>query len=475
MATDKIQFYINHHPCTVTGAESVLPLAEFLRKRKGFVGTKIVCAEGDCGACTILLRRGSSDKYEPVNSCIFPVFLLNGAHLITVEGVAQGEELHPVQTAMMSCHGSQCGFCTPGFICSMTGMVENHREKQSSLTRKEVQNHLTGNLCRCTGYEPIIQAGMSLDLKQTPSLKQQYHLPAREQQLKAAARSEVLVRTERYEVYLPITLKQACQYKSEHSDVKIVAGATDLGVLVNKGKYNFTRVMSLYQISELQQVQEMGSHLEVGAQVSLSNFEKAVAKVMPELRDLMQIFASPQIKNAGTLIGNLVNGSPIGDTLPYLMMAGATLSAQSVNGAREIPLTSFYQGYKKLDLKFDEIITAVKIPVLKEFQHRKAYKVSLRRDLDISAVTLAGAVKLKEGKILELRLALGGVGPTVLRVSQLEAQMSGRPWQRSSLEHLQQEIAKTISPLSDVRGSREFRFQVVHNLLEKFYDESGGL
>lgn len=484
----EITFFLNGQRHDVRGPDVLMQLSDFLRTRKLLTGTKVVCAEGDCGACTALIAqpdrstttRSARDTryFQAFNTCIFPVMALDGCHIVTVEGLTdKNQTLHPVQEAMAKCHGSQCGFCTPGFVCAMTAMVEDAKRKHKvgPLSEKKIKNSLTGNLCRCTGYLPIIDAAKTLKPEEIESLRKRYFSKDEQSCLRRLVKQPVRIETvnflgEENLIFLPATLEEAVKLKARYKDLKIVAGATDLGVQVNKGRTKLRAVMSLQNISPLWQIKRTKSSTAVGARVSLTALQQDLEKHDPELGRILNIFASPQIKNTGTLVGNVVNGSPIGDTIPYLMAMDARVLARSTRGKRFIPMSEFYLGYKKLSLKSNELVEAIHIPHLGKNETIRLYKVSLRKDLDISAVTLA--VRLGGKKDIETaRIVFGGVGPTVIRLEDVERSWIGQRLSHENVEELFQKLSREISskvnPLSDVRGSREYRLRLCRSLLIK--------
>lgn len=472
----KILTKINHQQLEIDGDKAFMPLAQFLRTEICLTGTKVVCAEGDCGACTVLVAReiGKDGKlvFKSVNSCILPLYLIDGAQVVTVEGIKKDDEhLHPVQEAMIACQGAQCGYCTPGFICSMAGMVEKLKSQNKSITEKKAKNFLTGNLCRCTGYKPILQASTSIDLNKVELLKDHYHDRSWIDQMKSIKSHSVEMHLDHKKVFLPTTMEEALAIKASDHHLKIVAGSTDVGVVVNKGKLQTPKTMALYHIDELKKITHDDGHLIVGATVTLSEFEDYIETFLPELKKILHIFASPQIKNQATLVGNVVNASPIADTIPFLMAMDAEVLVKSQNAYREIVFKDFYQGYKKLNLNPDELVTGIKIPRLKTTEQIKLYKVSMRKDLDISATTFAGVVEVEKGLIRSLRLAFGGVGPVVMRLGDIEKNSIGRVFDEQLFEEIAQSLPQYISPLSDLRASKEYRMLLSQNFLRKFYRE----
>lgn len=465
--------YINGERHELKGEHAFMTMADYLRYVRGLTGTKIVCAEGDCGACTTLVSRvvdGEFTPYVSVNSCIAKMYLYDKTHIITVEGLGSTVDMHPVQETFVNEHGAQCGYCTPGFICAMANMADELKANGKKRDKQKVKNYLTGNLCRCTGYEPIINAGMKVNLDTTKHLKDLYNDADILKDFSGISKDHISVATSEKEVFLPISIDQALQYKSANSNARMISGATDLGVVDNKGKVVLDKTLSLNLIDELYKVKETDTHYEVGAKVSLTELGKACEKDFPDFSHMMHIFASPQIKNVGTLVGNIVNASPIADTIPFLLVNEAILNIASVNGLRQVNVNDFYKGgYKELDLVSDELVTSVILP--KSTHEYKLYKVSPRKDLDISTVTFAARYKVVDDKITDLNLAFGGVGPIVLRTRTLENMARDKKLDRALFKDLSDEVSKEVSPLSDHRGSNKYRYQLCANLLLRFGDE----
>jgi xanthine dehydrogenase small subunit len=462
---NSISIFVNGVHYNVSGEDTFMPLADFLRYKIHKRGTKIVCAEGDCGACTILSAKLDIDKpiYKSINSCIGFVFQYAGHSIVTVEGLESEEGLSPVQDSMAKNHGSQCGYCTPGIVSSMTALMEDSITQKFEVTEKKVKNYLTGNLCRCTGYDPIIKAGIETDRSKYKLLNERYALDIQ-------SIDSLKISTQDKELFIPTTLNEALAYKNENPDCRILSGATDLGVLSNKRRMKLIKILCLNQVEDLFKISKDNDCIQIGSCVSLDSVEAPLKNDFKEFSNLIHLFASPQIKNAGTLVGNLANGSPIGDTIPFMLVADAVLNLSSVDGSRSINLNDFYLGYKTLDLKNNEIITSVSIPKTKDYF--KMYKVSLRKDLDISAVTFAGRISVDNKKISKIKIALGGVGPTVLRMDTVEKELTGKEFEISHFKKSALDIKSLLNPYSDVRGSSEFRKQLCHNLLLKFYKDS---
>ena len=496
---NEVIFTVNGQELRASADEASLMLAEFLRKRKNLPGTKIVCAEGDCGACTLLkaapfeAQSRKSPRYLPVNSCIIPVASLDGSRLVTVDGLAdqsatsatqnKTETLHPVQTALIKCHGSQCGFCTPGFVMALAGLVEERlakKETSEPISEREAKNALTANLCRCTGYQPIVNAACSINLKECVSIDQRANTKSQLATLKGVIQKPLFLETSEFQFFAPTKIEDAGRFMKKNSDAQLLSGATDLGVLHNKRKQKFTKLVSLHLIPELYKIQKKGSsRVNVGARVTLSEVREFLKETLiPEFARFLDLFASPQIKNQATLVGNLANASPIGDTSPFLLVAGTVI--HTFNGRetgtkrrRKIPIEEFFLGYRKTSLKKGEFITSLEFDIPAKAEYLVLKKVSQRKDLDISTVNAAFRVKPDRTgtRILEARVAFGGVAATPLRIEALEKALEKKSISELNIEDLAEMIHASITPLSDVRSSSAFRRVTAENLLRRFIEQ----
>lgn len=469
---NNIIIYLNGKREEISAQNSFMTTAQFLRYKKNLKGTKVVCSEGDCGACTILVSRlvnGKMTPYQSLNSCISFMYLLDRCHIITVEGVGEISHMHPVQESMLKCHGAQCGYCTPGIICALAQMGNDLKNANKQPTEKKVKNYLSGNLCRCTGYEPIIKAGVSIEMDKVETFESRFDDASIQADL-ASLDSEVNISFEDKSIYLPKEIDQAANYRAAHEDSIITSGATDLGVVQNKGKLQVNKSLSLNNIDQMYQIKNTETELEFGAKVSLTLVEKACESDFSEFSRMLHIFASPQIKNSGTLVGNIINASPISDTVPFLRVANAKLKLKSDKNLRLVEINDFIKdGYKQLDIKKNELVESVILP--KTQDKFKLYKVSVRKDLDISTVTFACRYKLNGDIIEDIAFAFGGVAAFVIRAFDLENKIKGKQFTQANLKDLSKDIRNTISPLSDHRGSSEYRYQLCENLLLKFADE----
>jgi xanthine dehydrogenase small subunit len=466
---DRIRFYLNGHLTEVGGDDVFLTLSEFLRRRKGLVGTKVVCAEGDCGSCTVLVGRprGEAIQYSAVTSCIQILFQLDAAHVVTVEGLRDGEQLNPIQQSMVSCQGTQCGFCTPGFVVSLYGLMGDGKPTDTETIRRG----LTGNLCRCTGYDSILRAAMATNRESLKSVDSLYPPTEMAPDLSQAAGEEVRIDTATRRFYKPVSVQQAARFRLDNPGCTVIAGGTDLGVVYNKKIREIPLAMSVGGIASLRETQVDSKAMHVGAGVSLATLKLLAQQHLPELDQFMEWFGSPLIRNAGTIGGNLVTGSPIGDTPPAMIALGAEIELTGLTGSRRVPISQFYTGYRQTVLAADELVTVVHIPLLEASQTLKLYKVSRRKDLDISSFGAAIWMQQTNGTVEDIRLAFGGVGPMVMRLAKTEAALRGYP---PTLERFEQagEIARDeVTPISDVRGSAEYRRTLAGNILTKFWHE----
>jgi len=471
---DYLVFYVNGVKHTLNDDAALGSLADLLRERLGRVGTKIVCNEGDCGSCSVLVGRPSEDGkqlvYQTLDACIAFPFQLDRAHVVTVEGLLDQGNLSPVQDAMVQCHGSQCGFCTPGFVVALHGIVES----EASLTDEALRYELSGNLCRCTGYVSILAAGRSINPAKVARLKQKYPEHAMLLDFSDLAKEPVQLSTQRGLVMVPRTIQQAVEFRAAYPTATIVSGATDYGVLRNHGKIQASNTLCLSNVHDFSAIAIQDDVLTIGGGATWRAIEKFVEHRIPEYHAILIRFGSPQIRNAGTLAGNLATGSPIADSVPFHVVTQTEIELRSVRGSRRVAIADFYRGYRKTVIADDELIVAIHTPLPKPNERIKLYKISKRRDMDISTVTLGIWLSLDGERVQDVRLALGGVGPTVMRMSEAEKCLVGRTFSESAFRETGLAARQAISPWSDVRGGAEYRLQLVENLLLKcFYELSG--
>jgi len=475
---NKIIFYLNGKKHEVSQDNAGMMLADYLRYEQSLTGTKVVCAEGDCGACSVLrytpYTNNGKDHYLPINSCIAPLTSLDGSSLVTVDALKNEDDLHEVQKSMIKCHGSQCGFCTPGFVIALTGLVEEKLKKsETKIESKEAKNCMTGNLCRCTGYAPIIDAAMTIDLAKCEALKIRFYSEEQDKLLKETFKIPAHIEATNFKFYAPKNISDAVSYLNSHPDVKIIASGTDLGVVHNKRKINLQKLLSLHLIEELYELTQMGDEIYLGARVTHSDFRDYMKDKAPEISNYLDIFASPQIKNSATVIGNIATASPIGDTLPVFLTLNAELIIATVNGEKTIPISEFFLSYRKTQLASNELIKGIKFKLPKgDF---KLFKNSNRKDLDISAVNLAINVEWKDNEkksIQNVTIAAGGVAAIPLRLKQTENYLKSNP---TDINGAIKVLHTEFTPMSDLRASSAYRHVLVENFVRRFFEEKAGL
>lgn len=474
---NKIVFYLNGDRHEVGTDKAGMMLADYLRYEKNLTGTKIVCAEGDCGACSVLrffpqAIGTDANHYQAINSCITVVANLDGSSLVTVDALKDKNNLSPVQEAMVKCHGSQCGFCTPGFVMALTGLVEEKvAKKECSLTSQEAKNCMTGNLCRCTGYQPIIDAALAMDLKTAQSVKDRFFSEAQRADLEENFRTGVALESDDFSYAAPKSITEALDYLKANSDARLVGAATDLGVVHNKRKITLTKLLSLHLIEDLYKIVQNDNCIILGARVTLTELRHFLKDRCSEFANYLDVFASPQIKNIATVVGNVANASPIGDTPPALLALNASVI---INGNKEIPLSEFFLAYRKTALAAGEIITHIKFPLPNKNADFKLFKNANRKDLDISAVNLGIQAEWQDetkSAIKNITIAAGGVAAIPLRFRQTESFLKTSLDIEAAVKILHSEFA----PLSDVRASAAYRHILVENFFRRFFVECGGV
>ena len=445
-------------------------LLDFLRLDQRLTGTKEGCAEGDCGACTVLVGRlvGGVLRYEPVNACIRFLATVDGCHVVTIEHLRGADGgLHPVQQAMVEHHASQCGFCTPGIVMALYALwMEN-----STPGEAEVEEALQGNLCRCTGYEPIVRAAMAANAKGGPEgdilITERAEITARLGALRDGARVVL------EDGYLPADMDDFAALYAAHPDATIVAGATDVGLWVTKFLREISPAIFIGHLDELRQITVEGDEITIGAGVSYTEAGPVLQSAFPALVPYWRRIAGWQVRNAGTIGGNIANGSPIGDTPPVLIALNARLVLRTGRARREVPLEEFFIDYGKQDRATGELVEAVIVPKAGEGQHLAAYKISKRRDEDISSVAAGFSVTVEDGVIAQARLAFGGMAGVPKRAAGAEAALVGAKFEAASFEAAAKALGEDFDPLSDWRASSEYRMLAAQNLIRRFWAEKG--
>ncbi|MFZ4286833.1 xanthine dehydrogenase small subunit [Variovorax sp. HJSM1_2] len=476
MTTKPIRFIRQGQPVTLHTVAPTRTLLEVLREDLHCTDTKEGCGEGDCGACTVVLGavEDGALRYRAVNSCIRLAHSVEGMAVWTAQDLpAEDGTLHPAQEAMVQCHGSQCGFCTPGFVMSLFGMYQNHTAKGQPIDRALAQQDLSGNLCRCTGYRPILDAAQHMATLPPVKVDEAKLL----QQLEQLAQPQQAAEADFAQApsYLaPRTLAELCQARAAQPQAQIVAGCTDVGLWVTKMHMQFAQVLDVTQVQELRRISRTASHTQIGAAVPLQDAFTTLAAERPQLKAFAARFAGLPVRNSGTLGGNVANGSPIGDSMPLLIALGAQVRLASSRGERAIPLEDLYTGYRKNVMAPDEVLAFIDVPHVSAGELMRVYKISKRFDDDISAVCLALNLHVEDGVVASASVGAGGVAATPVRARQLEAALTGQPWTEASVRHAMQVLRAEFQPISDMRASAAYRTEVLGNLLWRFWLESQG-
>lgn len=453
---------INGDRISLQNVSPSMTLLQYLQQSRR-TGTKEGCGDGDCGACTVAIVAQNANGepcYQAVNSCLIPISTLAGREIVTVEGIANGK-LHPVQAAMVQTGGSQCGYCTPGFIMSMFAAYYDGNVDDLAVE---------GNLCRCTGYLPIRRAAQQVS-HANPSDSFSEKLQHASTQLDAIAYAST-----DQQFYRPSTIAEVLTLMNQHPDATLVAGATDLGLDMSHHRKTFPVLISLEGVQELQRIEQTEDWVDIGAAVTLNRIESTLHGVFPSLDEMLHYFAARQVRNRATIGGNIGTASPIGDLPPVLLALDAELTIANVNGTRSIPLSSFFKGYRQTDLQPEEIIVSIRIPKAISPNAVKclnqAYKIGKRGTDDISIVAAAFTVDLDaDHQIIHARLAYGGVAATPARAINVEEMLIGKPWSIETVQQVKPALRDAFTPLTDLRGSADYRKLLVANLFEKFFVE----
>ncbi len=469
---DVLRFLLGNELVEISSCDPTLTVLDWLRLDRRVTGSKEGCAEGDCGACTVVVGRLDQGqlRYEAINACIRFLPTLDGCHVLTVEHL-KGDDgaLHPVQQAMVDCHGSQCGFCTPGFVMSLFALWLN--EDAPSISR--IEDALAGNLCRCTGYEPIIAAAQRM-----------YRLGNRDRfasgrdaiavRLHGLADGETLSLSGPAGRFLaPATVEALADLVVAHPQATLLAGATDVGLWVTKGMRRLDPVIYLGRIEALRVIEDGGDHLRIGAMATLAQVRPALTALSPQLDELMRRFGGEQVRNAGTIGGNIANGSPIGDLPPALIALEARLILRRGGERRTVPMEDFFLDYRKQDRREGEFVEAVIVPKLAPDALFHVSKISKRFDEDISAVCGAFLLSIGVGgRIAQARLAYGGMAGIPKRAAAAEAALIGRRWDEAAIVAAIAALPGDFTPLSDMRASAGYRRSIAGNLLRRFLIET---
>ncbi len=454
-----VAFLLNGTPVRIEGAAPTRTLLDWLREERGLSGTKEGCNEGDCGACTVMVTDGGGSR--ALNACILFLAQLDGKAVRTVEGIAgPGGEMHPVQAAMVVHHGSQCGFCTPGFVVSMAVAHLNGA--------KDHDDQLAGNLCRCTGYAPIIRAAEAAETAPVPDWMTTDRLPLPQISPVGSGEAGGLPGA-----YRPRDSDELADWYLANPDATLIAGATEVGLWVTQQMRDLAPVAFLTGVEDLKGIEVQGGQLHVGACVTIAALRVAVAERLPSFGELLRRYASEQVRNAATIGGNIANGSPIGDGPPALIALGATLHLRRGDQMRSLPLEDFFLDYRKQDRQPGEFVAGVSFP-----DHAPAlrcYKISKRFDQDISAVCGCFNVSVEAGMVTQARIAFGGMAGVPKRAALVEAALVGQPWTLATVQAAAQAMAGDFTPMSDMRASAAYRLTTAQNLMIRYFHDLSGV
>ena len=471
-----VRFLLNDEEVTLADLPATQTLLDYLRLDRGLTGSKEGCAEGDCGACTVLvgrLKRGEL-VYESVTACITFTASLEGTHVVTIEHLsAANGPLHPVQQAMVDYHGSQCGFCTPGIVMSLYGLWM----RKPDATTGEIETALQGNLCRCTGYSPIVRAAHAISsygsTSADPLVTERARIKARLEAMRDGKRVEV--GEDRRRIIVPADVDDLAEAYAAEPTATIVAGSTDVGLWVTKFMRDLGPLIFIGNLPDLQGIEAGPQGITLGAGVSYTDAAPTIMRYFPQLAEFWNRIGGEQVRNMGTVGGNIANGSPIGDTPPALIALDASIVLRKGNSRRQVKLRDFFIAYGKQDRQPGEFVESVSIPALPEGEQFAAYKISKRKDEDISALCGAFRVGLDAaGNVEVVRIAFGGMAATPKRADHVEAALSGKPWTLETVEAAIPAFAEDYQPITDMRASAGYRLLATQNLLRRFFLETQG-
>jgi xanthine dehydrogenase small subunit len=462
MTQNSITFLLNDETKTLRDYAPSMTVLDYLRRIEGKTGTKEGCASGDCGACTVVLRAPNG-HYKTINACISLLPALNGHQLITVEDLKDGDQLHGTQQAFIDNDGSQCGFCTPGFIMSSFALHKNHKDP----SRTDVLEALAGNLCRCTGYRSIVDAALETPVKDQFDRNDENTL----KKLASLQQATAVFGDEQSRCFMPANLDELAQLLEQHPSARILAGATDLGLEVTQHLKNIETLIYIGNVNELKTVEEDDQWLSMGAGVTFTEMLPTLHALYPDFGDMIERLGSQQIRNQGTMGGNIGNASPVGDTPPVLIALGARLVLRKGDQSREISIAEYFKDYKVTDLQTSEFIERIRIPKPDISKALKVYKVSKRLDDDISAVLAAFHIQIIDDKVAYIQIGFGGMAAIPKRAPHCENALIGQPWNMSTIANGMAALEQDFAPMTDARATKEYRLTVAQNLLKKCYIE----
>ncbi len=471
-----IELEINGRVFVCSPKQALEPLLDYIRAQPGLTGTKEGCGTGECGACMVLLE--SPTGWQAINSCLLSLGQTHGQRVVTIEGVGElvNSVLHPAQEAMITCRAAQCGFCTPGMVMTLASMSLASMSLASTTTsdcesgetvrkKADLQAALAGNLCRCTGYRPILDAAERFTSRLTTVRNS---IPGKRFARKSRCHGELP------RFFAPVTLDELLSLRNDYPEAVLLAGGTDLMIRWNEsGTYPQT-VISTRDVEALGELTRQPEQIRIGASVPLQRVFQILLEQYPELTEYLRRFASPAINTMATLAGNLQTASPVGDMIPLMVVLGASVTLASTTSLRSIPVADFYQNYRATDIRPTEVITAVLLPQRQPHQHIFAYKVAKRFDQDISTLTAVAALTIHDSVITKATICYGGMSATVHRARQTEKSLIGRPFDTTSVEVAGLTLEQDYSPISDLRGSSDYRRRVAANLLRKMLIDYGG-
>ena len=467
MTSNIIKFILNDKIQEIHNPDPNETILNYIRLRLKKTGTKEGCAEGGCGACTIVVGELKKNNiiYKAINSCIAFTPSLEGKQLLVIEDLMlKNGSLHPVQSAMVNYHGSQCGFCTPGFVMSLFSMYKNNK----SYDEKTIEESISGNLCRCTGYRPIIDAAKSLNNSKSDQFKKDKRKTIA--LLKKIRPKSIAINNQNKKYFAPRTISELKKIIKKYPNLDFFSGGTDMSLIVTKQKKDLNNIIYLNSIDELNYIKENYKYIEVGATTSLRQFELFIKKYYSDFNIILKRYGSVQIRNVATMAGNIVTASPIGDSLPLLLSLDASIVVESFNKKTILPLKNFFIGYRKTKLKKGQFISSIRIPIFKK-NIFKAYKISKRIDDDISSVCASFNLAIVNKKIKSIKIAYGGMAAIPKRAIYCEKVLLNSNFSENIILKAQESLEKDFQPINDMRASKDYRMEIAKNLLMKCFLE----